>query len=70
MWSEEFARGDAVFEADGGGDADCLGVVGAGGHDAGAGEGDVGGADDAPGEHEVGDIAAIHCAPGDLIDAF
>ena len=57
-------------QAECGGDADRLAAVGAGGHDAGAGEGDVGGADDAAGEHQVGDVAAVHAAPRDLIDAL
>ena len=67
---QQLAGLDAVTQADRGGHSRRLAAVGASGHDAGAGERDMGGADDAAGEHEVGDIAAVHRAPRDLIDSL
>ena len=59
---DEIARGEFVARAEGGGEADGLAAVGAGGHDAGGAERDVRRAGDAAGEEEVREVARVEAA--------
>ncbi len=66
----EIRDSQAVPPAQGRGHAHGLGTVGAGGHHAAGGEGHVGGADDAAGQKQVGDVAAVEAAEGDVVDSL
>jgi hypothetical protein len=62
------ARQDAMAAAHGGRRADGLADVGAGRHDSAGREGDVARADDATGEEQVGEVAAVEAAVGDRVN--
>ncbi len=64
------ARQDAAAAAHGGGRADGLADMRAGRHDAAGGEGDVARADDAAGEEQVGEVAAVEAAVGNRVNPF
>lgn len=67
---DEIAWDETVAPTEGSGETDGLAAVGAGGHDAGGAERDVGRAGDTASEEEIGEVARVEAAIGNQENAF